>query len=525
MLKKHSHHVRPTLLALALALASALSLAACGGGGGSSDVASAPVASTPKTAKNVIVMISDGASYNAWEMAANWQKGAKANELDEYRNLDVRVGMTTFPLNTKSSPTNDSVATISYDASKAWVTTEESGEDKYDTGKYATKIAGYRYLRKDVTDSAAAATAMASGQKTYNNAINYNNFGQPIEYITQIAKRQGKATGVVTSVQLSHATPAGFGAQNISRNNYAEIAQDMLGKGTLDLVMGTGHPEFDDNGKAVDPAAGKTPAQCDADAACKGKYKYVGGAVYWDNLKKGSLKPGNSTAPWKLIQSKADFEALAQGKLDVKTPLLGVPLVGSTLQQSRKLDVLGADATQPSGVKQIDTVPTLATMTKGALNYLGKEKKGMFLMIEGGAVDWASHGNQTDRIIEEQVDFNNALAAVQDWVAKNSSWDETLLIVTTDHGNSLPLGMDSDVKAFSPTVSKGQGKVPEARYWSGDHTNEVVRLWARGQGADKLKALATKKDSKFVEIVGHNNDGSYLDNTDLVKAMKAAYGL
>ena len=522
MLKKHSHRVRPTLLALALA--SALSLAACGGGGSSSSDNVTSVAPTPKTAKNVILMISDGASYNAWEMAANWQQGAKANELDEYRNLNVRLGMTTFPLNTESAPTNDNTAMVSYDAAKAWDPTVEATKESV-KGKYETAIAAYKYLRLGVTDSAAAATALASGQKTYNNAINYNNFGQPIEYITQIAKRQGKATGVVTSVQLSHATPAGFGAQNISRNNYAEIAQDMLGKGTLDLVMGTGNPEFDDNGKPVDPAAGKTPAQCDADATCKAAHKYVGGAVYWDNLKKGSLKPGSSLTPWKLIQSKADFEALAQGKLDVKAPLVGIPPVAGTLQQSRKLEVLGADASQPSGVKQIETVPTLATMTKGALNYLGKEKKGMFLMIEGGAVDWASHANQSDRIVEEQVDFNNALAAVQDWVAKNSNWDETLLIVTTDHGNSLPLGMDSDVKAFSPTVSKGQNKVPDARYWTNNHTNEVVRLWARGQGADKLKSMATKKDARFAEVVGHNNDGSYLDNTEIFTAMKAAYGL
>ena len=101
MLKKHSHRVRPTLLALALA--SALSLAACGGGGSSSSDNVTSVAPTPKTAKNVILMISDGASYNAWEMAANWQQGAKANELDEYRNLNVRLGMTTFPPVAKAS--------------------------------------------------------------------------------------------------------------------------------------------------------------------------------------------------------------------------------------------------------------------------------------------------------------------------------------------------------------------------------------------------------------------------------------
>ena len=146
----------------------------------------------------------------------------------------------------------------------------------------------------------------------------------------------------------------------------------------------------------------------------------------------------------------------------------------------------------------------------------------MFLMIEGGAVDWASHANQSDRIVEEQVDFNNALAAVQDWVARNSNWDETLLIVTTDHGNSLPLGMDSDVKAFSPTVSKGQNKVPDARYWTNNHTNEVVRFWAKGAGSDNFLSVIKGQDPQFAKVVGQNSDGSYIDNTDIAKWIEAS---
>lgn len=101
-------YLRPTLLALSLS--GALTLVACGG---DDDVAAVTLP------KNVIVMISDGASYNAWEMAANWQKGVKANELDEYKSLPVRLGMTTFPLNTSNTPTNTASAVVSYDAAKA----------------------------------------------------------------------------------------------------------------------------------------------------------------------------------------------------------------------------------------------------------------------------------------------------------------------------------------------------------------------------------------------------------------------
>lgn len=509
-------YLRPTLLALSLS--GALTLVACGGDDDAAAVA---------LPKNVIVMISDGASYNAWEMAANWQKGVKANDLDEYKSLPVRLGMTTFPLNTSNTPTNTASAVVSYDAAKAWNTTLGASEALAANGNdFTTAIEAYKYLRAsaNITDSAAAATALASGQKTYNNAINYDNFGKPVEFITQLAKKQGKATGVVTSVELSHATPAGFGAQNLSRNNYAAIAQDMFAKGNLDLIMGAGHPEFDDNGNSY-ATPSLTPAACDADATCAKRYQYVGGAVNWAALKNGSLKPTHSTASWKLVQNKADFDDLASGRISISGPLAGIPQVYTTLQQARQATVLGADSAQPSGAKLIATVPTLETMTKGALNHLGKNQKGLFLMIEGGAVDWAAHANQAGRIVEEQVDFNRTVAAVQAWVEKNSNWNETLLIVTTDHGNALPLGMGSDKNAFEKIINKGANMLPDVRFWTGNHTNELVRLWARGQGSDKLNAFAGKKDAKFAEIVGHNTDGSYLDNTDIFKTVKAALGL
>jgi len=62
------------------------------------------------------------------------------------------------------------------------------------------------------------------------------------------------------------------------------------------------------------------------------------------------------------------------------------------------------------------------------------------------------------------------------------------------------------------------------RYWTGNHTNEVVRLWARGKGSDKFAAQLKGKDAKFAEIIGHNTDGSYVDNTDVFKVVKANLG-
>ena len=520
-----SRFFRHTLLASLLA--AAFGLAACGGGSSSDDSpasSSSSVSSSSSSSsvaalpKNVILMISDGASWGTWEMAAHWRNGGKANDLAAYKDLPVRLGMTTFPLNTATAPTNNATAMVSYDPAQAWDMTAVTAE----TDAYAAAIAGYQYLRKNYTDSAAAGTALASGVKTFNNAINYDNFGQPVSYITEYAKQQGKATGVISSVQLSHATPAAFSAKRVSRSNLPEIAAQQLRNGVVDLLMAPGHPGYDSNGadlSTLDATA------CAASSACKNRYDTIAEAE-WVELKAGTLTPAGASAPWTLIENKSAFELLAAGNISVSGPLVGIPKVRTTLQQARSETVLGSDSTQPSGVKMISSVPDLATMSTGALNYLGKKSdKGMFVMIEGGAVDWAAHANQTGRMIEEQIDFDRAVEAVKAWVEANSSWEETLLIVTTDHGNALPLAPDSDTKAFAPVLNKGAGVLPGVRYWTGNHTNEVVRLWARGTGTSAFNTLIKGTDAKFAEIVGHNADGKYVDNTDVFTVMKKALGL
>ncbi len=280
--------------------------------------------------------------------------------------------------------------------------------------------------------------------------------------------------------------------------------------------MGTGNPGYDGNGSDMSALSDE---ECAATYACYTPYDTIG-QTEWTELKAGELIPSGASTPWTLIESKASFEALANGSLSVT--LVGIPKVRWTLQQGREASVLGADASQPSGVKKIATVPDLATMTQGALNYLGQGESGFFLMVEGGAVDWAAHANQADRMVEEQVDFNQALQAVEEWVAANSSWDETLLIVTTDHGNALPLGMDSDSVPYQSLTFNGAAALPAVRFWSGNHTNELVRLWARGQGSEAFSSLVRGQDATFASKVGQNDEGDYVDNTDVFTVMQAA---
>ena len=145
---------------------------------------------------------------------------------------------------------------------------------------------------------------MSTGVKIKDNVIGVDVNGKPLYHVAQRAEVLKKSTGVITSVQWSHATPAGFVAHNASRNNYAELANEMINDSGTDVIMGAGSPLFDDSGAPVTPT----------------EYKYVGGVDTWNALVNGTAggdADGDGDAdPWKLIQSKFQFKRLAYGPHD-----------------------------------------------------------------------------------------------------------------------------------------------------------------------------------------------------------------
>ena len=305
------------------------------------------------------------------------------------------------------------------------------------------------------------------------------------------------ATGVVTSVQFSHATPAGFVAHNSSRNNYAQIAQEMINASAVDCIMGCGHPYYNTDGDFTTRPS---------------TFKYVGGQTTWDALVAGTAgadADGDSIDdPWTLIQSRAEFQALADGNTPKR--VCGIAQVHKTLQQERS----GDDHADPYVVPLTETVPTLEEMTNAALNVLDEDPEGFFLMVEGGAVDWASHNNQSGRMIEEQADFNKAVEAVINWIKKNSNWGETLLIVTADHETGYLTGPDSGdtptVPVWNDLVNNGRGVLPDFEWHSGSHTNSLVPFYAKGRGA-RLFKKATAGDDPV--------RGTYVDNTSVANVI------
>lgn len=397
-----------------------------------------------QTPKNVILMISDGCGLEAIRSTNYYQTG-KTQGVQAYEKFPVSAFQSTFSV------------FGSYDPTKA----------KQDN----------TYVRTKPTDSAASGTALGTGVKTYDAAIGVGPDSIPVINSTQIAHRKGKSAGVVSSVQISHATPASQIAHNVSRQNYPQIALEMLTLSQADVIMGAGHPEFDDNGK---PASDKN-------------FQYVGGESLWNKLKAGKLH--SPKGAWSFMDKKSSFDSLAAGLGKTPERIAGIAPVRSSLQQSRD----GADPTdQPFADSLNQNVPALATMAQGALRVLNQNPKGFYLMIEGGAIDWAAHNNQGGRLIEEEMEFNRAVDSVISWVEKNGGWEQNLLIVTADH--------ETGYLALDAKASAGKGKLPTMSWQSKDHTNQLVPLFAKGAGAEQIRKLADQKDPVH---------GAYTDNAEV----------
>lgn len=455
---------RPTRLLCAMA-ALALTL-------GVTTLSANTAGAEPPATKNVIVMIADGWGYNHVDAASYFEYGRPDRQL--FNRFPVELAMSTYMAYEESHECSG----VGYDSDAAW--------------------ADFAYVTTCATDSAAAATAMSTGVKTDSGTIGLDAADQPLVHALERAELQGMATGVVSSVQLSHATPAGFVAHNVYRSNYADIANEMVHDSATDVVMGAGHPFFDDDGLPQVPVIPKD-------------WRYVGGEATWWDLVAGTAggdADGDGVADaWTLIDARAEFQALASGPTPER--VFGVAPVEDTLQLNRSGDY----EADPFVVPFVETVPTLEEMTAAALNILDDDPDGLFLMVEGGAVDWASHGNYgphaSGRMIEEFMDFERSVEAVIEWVKQHSNWGETLLIVTGDHETGYLNGPGSD-PTWEPIVNHGAGVLPGMAWHSPDHTNSLIPLFAKGDAARMLKRAADDVDEAR---------GPYLDNTELAEVL------
>ncbi|MGL6225374.1 MAG: alkaline phosphatase [Thermoguttaceae bacterium] len=455
--------------------------------------------------KNVILMIGDGMGFNADLAGTFWRLGPDGKQVyHDLANFPVSLGVTTYEVLEETPQSTLDNPGSGYDPAVFWA----------NAGGADASVHGAK-----TTDSASAATAMYTGTKTLNGRISTDKWGgKPLETVAEYAKQRGKKTGAVTTVQASHATPAAVAAHVKSREQYSDIFNQMVSGPTLDVIMGGGHPYFE-NGTPV------------ADRE-KAEFKYVGGEETWNKLIQGDY----NGFTW--IDSKEDFECLATGcgadsnqNRDAENKL---PKKVVGIARTCRYPVLPVDGVpndndyaakrleQKIGKEALSEIPTLSTMSVGALNVLNQGDSGFFVMIEGGAIDWANHDNVIEDCIMHHTGFTKAIEAVCDWVEKNSNWDETLLIVTADHETGRLWG---PLKFGSPVGAYLAGSIPAVHYSSGGHTNALAPLWAKGAGSNLFEKWIRGTDEKAGEFWGFDGGrGRYIDNTDIARTIREAVG-
>ena len=270
-----------------------------------------------------------------------------------------------------------------------------------------------------ITDSAAGATAFASGIKTYNGAIGVDNDGNPVPTIMEEAKEQGMYTGLVVTSSIVHATPACFYAHEKMRNFKEQIAADLVNF-DIDFFVGGGKKYFD---------------------------RRVGDER--DLIKELTSKGYNIS----------DF--FQKDFADV------------TINPKKKFGYFTAD---DEPIPYMQGRDYFVQACQSAINYLSKqEDKGFILMIEGSQIDWGGHANNSDYIISEMIEFDQAIGKVLKFAIEDG---ETLVIVTSDHetgGYAINPGsrMDSIVPAF--TTDK--------------HTAAMIPVFAYGPGAELFRGI------------------------------------
>jgi alkaline phosphatase len=287
-----------------------------------------------------------------------------------------------------------------------------------------------------VTDSAAAATAMSTGVKTNNGVVGMDADFNIVFSILEEAKSRGKMVGLVTTTQLTHATPAAFAAHISNRNFMTGIADQML-DAEVDVILGGGEDEF-------------IP---DTEIGC---YPEAGERNDGRNLLTEAIALG-----YTYVCEPADFSAV--------DPASTIRLLG-----------LFADEGMPRPFS-----PSLAEMTQKAIDILSKSTKGFFLMVEGGQIDWASHSNDADNAISDTIELDNAVKVARDYILVDN---DTLVIVTADHetgGMSVSLS-SSGASGEDGPFGRPDGKDFYINWATTSHTASDVPVTALGPSSNML---------------------------------------
>jgi alkaline phosphatase len=399
--------------------------------------------------------------------------------------------------------------------------------------------ASRRFPPGPATDSASAATALATGFKTDSGNIAWLPGDPPEGQLTTIAEEfraeTGAGIGIVSTVPFDHATPASFVSHNTSRSAYYTglkgykglgMADEIILRTKPDVVIAGGSPLLDNPG--FDTKRGYISESLYRTLQTSRDYLLV------------ERKPGQGGG-------KAIADGAAQAAREGRKLFGLFGGKGGNFEVPRVEDSPGRPQVTPGSEEN----PSLAEATEAALGYLVRNPGGFFLVVEQGDIDWANHDNDFRAMVGSVADLDGAVRAALAFVDRPGDaidWTNTVLLVTADHATgglfldpSKSLGpgdlprQDARVEEKEAPPPTGSDRGPAANgvvlkepdyaspnvypdgdvsYGTAGHTNELVDLAVTGAAA-----------RTFMKFRGSWYPGPILDNTQINAALREALGL
>lgn len=296
-----------------------------------------------------------------------------------------------------------------------------------------------------VTDSSAAGTALATGEKTYNGAVSMDDDKNVLSTVAERAKKAGRKVGIATSVSVDHATPAAFYAHQPNRSRYYEIALD-LPKAGFDFYAGSG---------------------------------FLKPTTTADKKEAPNVFPIIEEAGYTIARGLDEYKEKAA--------------------DAKKMILIQKEGAEPSclpyAIDHEEGDLTLPEITESAVTFLSKgNKKGFFLMVEGGKIDWACHSNDPVTVFEEIIDLDNAVRVAYEFYKKHPK--ETLIVVTADHETGgMGLGIGKYELHLKSLLNQKQSQ---------DLLSKAITDWRKDKAGkaswNEIKDLLTEKMGFWKEL-------------------------
>lgn len=317
-----------------------------------------------------------------------------------------------------------------------------------------------------VTDSAASAAQMATGQLVRNDMLGMDPDGYPIETILEWAHKRGLGTGLVTNMRITHATPAAFAVHQSSRYNSEQaLMDDLLDEGDVDVLLGGGARAMVPAGSWASEALPGIPEDLDGESNREDALNRV------EDL---------ANQGYEIVSDAQSLQAAASDA----TKLLGM------FSASHLPYVID----RPH--MNVSSVPTLAEMTSAALNVLSRRDEGFFMLVEGGSIDFGGHANDAGTMLQEILEFDNAVGR---GLKFQQSHPDTLVIVTGDHGTGGFSFTDADFGPI-PDVPLDSGMIYNPDF--GYPTKEPLEILFRQSASySYILEQAGMDPEKLIELV------------------------